>query len=80
MESDDYDTNSCSSRSHQNDNTVDDCETAESPGFYPQVATLFDQAVRVVAKHKTCEELEQNKPPLDEALLKKVKPSLLSTP
>ena len=39
----------------------------------PSVMTLFDLAAIVTAKHVSCQEIEEHRPPLDEAILKKVK-------
>ena len=38
----------------------------------PTVATLLDLAVKVTAKHLSCEEIEHRQPLLDDRLLKKV--------
>ena len=47
----------------------------EEPDSKPCVMSLFDLAARVTAKHISCEDMEQHQPPLDEAVLKKVRHS-----
>ena len=63
------------------DSDISDSDTSRSRASTPElqqlslplrVPTLMDSAVKIVAKHVSCAEIENHDPPFDESMLKKV--------